>query len=164
MEFYSSITLHTMLSSLVAQLLGHGSLATRRADAGRRVATASHGPQHSSLSSEPGGKKVAEGCPRPSENSLEAEHIMVENEDTRWNGFLVVRLPSDNRDSNGLYSLPTQPPQMDHIFYGGIDRMPWSDIDEAFYNGSLPPTFKQLRQAIKDDNSDFSGMNLCKSF
>lgn len=88
---------------------------------------------------------------------------MLESEDTRWSGFLVVRLPSDNCDSNARYSLPAQPPRMDHIFYGGVDRMPWFDIDEAFYNGDLPPALKQLRQAIKDDNSDFSGIDLCKS-
>lgn len=80
------------------------------------------------------------------------------------NGFLVVRLPDMTRDPAGRGVFPAQAPCLDTICYGGIDRMPWFDIDEAFYRGTLPDHLKKARKLIKENNADFSGIELCREF
>ncbi|HAF16533.1 MAG TPA: hypothetical protein DCK93_13015 [Blastocatellia bacterium] len=81
----------------------------------------------------------------------------------RVNGFLVVRLPHLNRDQAGRGVYPAQPPVLGTIHYGGIDRMPWFDIDEELYAGVLPANIGQARQLIEEDNNDdFTGIKLCK--
>ena len=81
----------------------------------------------------------------------------------RVNGFLVVRLPHLNRDQAGRGVYPAQPPVLGTIHYGGIDRMPWFDIDEDLYAGVLPANIRQARQLIEEgNNDDFTGIKLCK--
>ncbi|MGH9874447.1 MAG: hypothetical protein ACRD9S_18485 [Pyrinomonadaceae bacterium] len=81
----------------------------------------------------------------------------------RVNGFLVVRLPHLNRDQAGRGVYPAQPPVLGTVHYGGIDRMPWFDIDEELYAGVLPANIAQARQLIEEDNNDdFTGIKLCK--
>jgi hypothetical protein len=79
------------------------------------------------------------------------------------NGFMVVRLPHLNRDQAGRGVYPAQPPALGTIHYGGLDRMPWFDIDEERYAGGLPANIGQAWQRIEEDNNDdFTGIKLSK--
>lgn len=78
-------------------------------------------------------------------------------------GFLVVRLPALNRDPAGRYpAFPAHAPCLGHLCYGGVDRMPWFEIDEEFYSGTLPEAIKRLRARVREGNPDFSGISVCK--
>lgn len=79
-------------------------------------------------------------------------------------GLVVLRLPSLNKEPSGQYSLPKQAPRINSIYYGGIDRMAWFDLDEDFYHGVLPSNIQQARQLIKSNNVDFTGIDLCKDW
>jgi len=77
-------------------------------------------------------------------------------------GYLVVRLPNfdylvDKRENiapiNGVY-------------YAGVKRQAWADVfDEAYYrrNVELPPDIRRLAEALKRDNSDSTGIDVCKN-
>ncbi len=75
-------------------------------------------------------------------------------------GFMVVRRPACNfePESGGSYS--KVPPQVDGIYYGGIDRMPWFDVDEAINNGSLPGSLREIHDT--GVGKDFTGMVLLR--
>lgn len=77
-------------------------------------------------------------------------------------GFLVARLPNMNYDPQGRGAYLSFPPCVNETCYGGIDRMQWFDIDEEFYSYNLPVNINQKRQLILDQNTDFSGINLCQ--
>jgi hypothetical protein len=53
-------------------------------------------------------------------------------------GFLVVRLPFLNKDALGRGAYSKIAPSLGSIYYGGIDRMDWFDVEEDFYNNTLP--------------------------
>lgn len=73
-------------------------------------------------------------------------------------GFMIVRLPNANFDAAGRGAFPSTPPRLGHIFYGGIDRMPWFDVDEALYDETLPPRLRGLRRQL--ESNDFTGLDL----
>ncbi|MCU7850129.1 MAG: hypothetical protein KZQ89_19495 [Candidatus Thiodiazotropha sp. (ex Lucinoma kastoroae)] len=60
--------------------------------------------------------------------------------------YLVVRRPEFNYDELGRGAYLPYPPNIDGLHYGGIDRMGWFDLDEDYYNGSLPNEFIELRK------------------
>ena len=76
-------------------------------------------------------------------------------------GFLVVRLPSLNFDvlQRGAYS--GEVPCRENIYYGGVERMPWFDIDEAFYEKTLPNNLSIIRHEIMS-GANFGGISLCR--
>ena len=76
-------------------------------------------------------------------------------------GFLVVRLPHLTFDKDGKGVFPKKPIQLGQIFYGGIDRMPWFDVDEHYYTGTLPPNYVSAKMILKEKNRDFTGIELC---
>jgi hypothetical protein len=77
-------------------------------------------------------------------------------------GYQVVRKPEHNFDAanRGMYSDCV--PSIGNNYYSGIDRMPWFDSDELFYDGQLPENERKLRKAIGQSNSDLAGLDLCK--
>jgi hypothetical protein len=77
-------------------------------------------------------------------------------------GFMVVRKPSLNRDLAGRGAYSTLAPCLDNICYGGIDRMPWFEIGEQLYAGTLPERIQHERQRIQLDNRDLSGVEVCR--
>ena len=74
-------------------------------------------------------------------------------------GILVLRLPNQNFDAEGRGAFSSTAPKIGDLFYGGVHRMPWFDVDEDYYQGSLPDDLNQLRSSLKAD--DFTGVNLC---
>jgi hypothetical protein len=77
------------------------------------------------------------------------------------NGFMVVRKPALNCDPTGRGAFATKAPCLDAICYGGIDRMPWFDIDEPLYLNALPEPILRARQLIRRGNDDLSGVEVC---
>jgi hypothetical protein len=77
-------------------------------------------------------------------------------------GFVVVRLPEKNFDLEGRGAYPSVAPQVDGLFYGGIDRMPWFDLDEDHYGGRLPEDIEVQWNALLQQNPDLTGIKICK--
>lgn len=79
-------------------------------------------------------------------------------------GFLVVRLPNMNRDLDNsdpnFYRLPV----LGDIYYSGIDRSRWYDIDTDYYNKTLPEQIKKLYEPINKGTDDLTGIDVCKDF
>lgn len=78
-------------------------------------------------------------------------------------GFMVVRTPQKNADEAGRGAFPNVTPCRADVCYGGIDRMPWFDLDEAFYKADIPDEMNRARQELSTSNVDFSGINLTSS-
>jgi len=83
-------------------------------------------------------------------------------ETTQVNGFVVVRKAALNRDAAGRGVFNVEAPCLDGICYGGIDRMPWFDVDEQFYAGTLPEPILNARRLIQISDNNISGVKLCK--
>lgn len=73
------------------------------------------------------------------------------------NGYLVVRKPHLN---NVIGPYTRNAPEIGGIFYGGIDRMPWFDIAQDFYDNKLPENIKHHWITIKENNADLPNINL----
>lgn len=71
-------------------------------------------------------------------------------------GFIVLRKPIHNYDAQGRGAFLSSSPCIGDICYGGVDRMPWFDLYEDFYLGTLPADFFDLKCKIENTNSDFS--------
>jgi len=89
---------------------------------------------------------------------------MTKLSQTAHNGFLVVRLPQFNFDAQGRGAFRSEPPKLGKIYYGGVFRMPWFDLDEDYYGGKLPTALASTRQKIKELNRDFSGIDVCDNY
>ena len=77
------------------------------------------------------------------------------------NKLVVVRQAAVNRDVTGRAAFPSQPPCLDGLCYGGVDRMPWFDIDEDRLGNVLPDSLVRARDDIHRANSDLSELELC---
>jgi hypothetical protein len=77
------------------------------------------------------------------------------------NGFLVARLPEWNFDEAGRGAYSKCAPKLGNVYYGGVLRMPWFDLDEAFFSGRLPEELIAVRKNLKSNNPAFSGIDLC---
>jgi hypothetical protein len=76
-------------------------------------------------------------------------------------GLLVVRLPAHNFDREGRGAFLAVAPKIGNIFYGGIDRMPWFDLDEDYYAKTLPGDLLEIRKSLSEGSRDFTGIELC---
>ena len=79
-------------------------------------------------------------------------------------GFLVVRKAGMDKDPEGRAFYSTQPSCLGALCYGGIDRMPWFDLDEEFYAGTLPERVALLRKSLELSNDDLTGIRLCRDW
>jgi hypothetical protein len=77
-------------------------------------------------------------------------------------GFILVRKPLENFDPIGKGIWPRQAPHINGIYYGGVWRMPWYDIDRDLRARSLPPELRDLYLATVSDPQGTS-FALCKS-
>lgn len=68
-------------------------------------------------------------------------------------GFLLLRRPQHNYDMDGHLQSPRQAPQIDGIFYGGIERMPWRDLEQAYRDRSLSDEALVLREELMKSNA-----------
>ncbi len=79
-------------------------------------------------------------------------------------GFLVVRLPAFNFDTEGRGAFRNEVPRLGDIYYGGVFRMPWFDLDEDHYAGKLPTSLESTRRKIKEANRDSCGLDVCDGY
>lgn len=73
-------------------------------------------------------------------------------------GFMVVRTPSENYDAEGRGIFSPKVSVVDNLCYGGVDRMPWFEIDEDYYSNNLSKKFIRIRNEMKQlryHESDF---------
>ena len=63
-------------------------------------------------------------------------------------GFIILRKPEYNFDSRPLSAFSIKPPSINNIYYSGLDRMPWFDIDEGYYNKTLADKILKLRTKL----------------
>jgi hypothetical protein len=76
-------------------------------------------------------------------------------------GFMIVRKPANNYDPIGKGIWPRRAPRIGNIYYGGVWRMPWCDIDFDLYDGKLPGEVRDLYSANVSDLQG-SGFALCR--
>lgn len=76
-------------------------------------------------------------------------------------GYTVVRRPEWNFDVAARGGFNRHAPNIDGIYYGGADRMPWFDADEAYWEGILPMELRRMRETAK--SHDFTGLGLVSS-
>jgi len=81
---------------------------------------------------------------------------------TQVSGLLVVRWIGADKDSDGHSYYPKEAACLGSLCYGGIDRMPWFELDEAFYRGTLPGDISRLRASLTEANEDLTGIRLCQ--
>ena len=65
---------------------------------------------------------------------------------TKIVGFIVVRTPKFNFDAEGRGAFSSPAPRLGSIYYGGVDRMPWFDVDKHYYARILPTEIAKLRR------------------
>ena len=89
---------------------------------------------------------------------------MSSNAEQNISGFLVVRKAGMDKDPEGRAFYGARPSCLGALCYGGIDRMPWFDLDEEFYAGTLPEGVARLRKSLDLANDDLTGIRLCKDW
>jgi hypothetical protein len=71
------------------------------------------------------------------------------------NGYMVVRLVTHNGNPLGG---PAYTPKLGNIYYGGIERMPWFDVNKGFWEGLLPENIKRLWSLVKKEKDFLPGI------
>ncbi len=79
-------------------------------------------------------------------------------------GYIILRKPEFNFDNEGRGSFSKIVPKIDDLIYSGVDRMPWFDLDEDFYGGSLPEELVAIRKELKDKNCDYTDFQVVRDF
>lgn len=64
-------------------------------------------------------------------------------------GFVILRQPDMNFDERGRGVYSRLPTALGSLFYNGIDRMPWFDIEEDLYTGTLSEDIRRLYNQLK---------------
>ena len=75
-------------------------------------------------------------------------------------GFIILRKPDRNFDKKGRGGFLSHAPKIHKVYYGGVDRMPWFELDEGFFFKKLPDQLTQLRREIRTSNPDNSDFKL----
>ncbi|MEB2346704.1 MAG: hypothetical protein OZ948_18430 [Deltaproteobacteria bacterium] len=78
-------------------------------------------------------------------------------------GFLVVRVAPLNFDAEGRGAFPAQPPRVGDVFYAGVDRMAWFDLDEEIISGAAPPSLATVRERVRRACHDLTGLELTRN-
>ncbi|MBV1928197.1 MAG: hypothetical protein KUG81_01630 [Gammaproteobacteria bacterium] len=78
-------------------------------------------------------------------------------------GYIVLRKPEFNFDESGRGAYLPYAPKIGDQLYGGIDRMQWFDLDEGYYEKSLPMELIKIRERIYSANQQSSDMKLIDS-
>lgn len=74
-------------------------------------------------------------------------------------GFMVLRKPDFAGEKFHELNL-----KIGEKIYRGIDRLPWEDIDEAFYNGNISETLRPVREQIERENRGLVGPKLLRDY
>jgi len=75
-------------------------------------------------------------------------------------GYVVLRKPMHNFYAADRCAFFKKPPCIGDIYYSGLDRMPWFDLDEDHYSGTLPLELIKLRSEIEETNQYFTDIKL----
>lgn len=78
-------------------------------------------------------------------------------------GYLIVRSPKYNFDLDGRNYFRHEPPCINQICYGGVDRMRWFEIEDSYHQHKLSSETKNLWEEIQKENRDFTGITICSS-
>lgn len=76
-------------------------------------------------------------------------------------GFLVVRTPDNNYLPEDSQRRTGPVPKFGDIAYGGLERLPWHDVDTDYYEGTLPEDISLLRKRINSAYTVAGCMDLC---
>lgn len=82
----------------------------------------------------------------------------------RISGFLVLRKPDFNYDEEGRGAFLPYAPKIGELYYAGIDRMAWFDIDEEYYSKELPDDILQLRNELDKNKLNYTDFKLMLDF
>jgi hypothetical protein len=77
-------------------------------------------------------------------------------------GYLVVRLPN----LNYLVDKADVVAPINGVYYAGVKRQAWADVfDETYYHQKMemPPDILPLADALKRENTDLTGIDVCKN-
>jgi len=77
---------------------------------------------------------------------------------------MVVRKPDMNFDKEGRGSFLPYPPKIGDLYYSGVDRMPWFELDEDYFSGVLPSQLVQFRKEMRRSNQGISDLTLSSDF
>src|SRR5687768_16241404 len=87
--------------------------------------------------------------------------VGLDNGDTgKVSGFLVVRSPRFNRQPLSKNIYRSVPPCVGEICYGGVDRMPWFEVDELHYEGELPLEIEAKRDQLEQERFGYLSLSL----
>lgn len=74
-------------------------------------------------------------------------------------GFMVVRKPEHAQEGSVKPNM-----RIGEAVYRGIDRLPWEELDGAFWERHLPFDLENIRAELERENSDFSGLRLLRDY
>jgi hypothetical protein len=77
-------------------------------------------------------------------------------------GYVVLRKPEFNFDELGRGAFLPYAPKIKEVYYGGIDRMDWFDLDEDFYGGVLPNELVEVKNSICSPSPE-NDIELCQN-
>lgn len=80
------------------------------------------------------------------------------------NGYIVVRRPDKNFDFEKRVGFRDDPPCINALYYAGVDRLSWFEIEEVYFQENSPSNIQNIRKALKKENDDFTGIDICSSF
>jgi hypothetical protein len=70
-------------------------------------------------------------------------------------GFFVLRKPEMNFDELERAGFLPPGPHINDKYYGGVDRMPWFDIDEEDSANPLPEDLEKLWKEVEEHNQPY---------
>jgi hypothetical protein len=76
-------------------------------------------------------------------------------------GLQVVRKPGQAVDSLRRGAYASDPPVIRGVTYGGIDRLPWFELDDAYFTGTLPARMEEIWRDVHTTR-DHTGLDLCR--
>jgi hypothetical protein len=75
-------------------------------------------------------------------------------------GYVVLRRPESNTGESSIVA-PHTPPRIHGRYYCGFDRMPWSEVEVSYYEGSLPKNLVTMRREIWEHSPAELDFKLC---
>ena len=79
-------------------------------------------------------------------------------------GYVVVRKREYNFDFQGRPSFNKAPPEWNNIYYGGILRMPWFDLEEKYYQDKSNMDIMKLIEELRARNRDKTGIKIFQDY
>ena len=79
-------------------------------------------------------------------------------------GYVIVRKPECISDLHVRHSIEFSSQNQKKVaMYAGIDRQPWSDLDDAHYANAVPKEIESIWQALRQDKIANSDLRVLKN-